>query len=75
MTEMRGLLLEWRGLTPPGRTEAPTFGDYWWGRDDPRVAQLEAELRIANLSMTALQAQKGELEARIKVHSDLYCII
>ena len=67
MSEMRGLLLEWRGLTPPGRTEAPTFWDYWRGRDDPRVAQLEAELRFANLKVQALETEKGRLEARIKV--------
>jgi multidrug efflux pump subunit AcrA (membrane-fusion protein) len=38
-----------------------------YGRDDPKVALLKAELDLANSNIEKLQAQKGELEAKIKL--------
>jgi hypothetical protein len=47
------------------RTEACSFGDYWFGRDDPKVALLQTELAIANHDKKKLEAQNTELQAKV----------
>ena len=54
------------GETALDRTEAPTFSDYVWGREDPNIAWLKAQLAVKDAENNAKDIEIKTLKLEIK---------